>query len=522
MRKALRPNPGRAAVARPTVMAAPTKGWSANSLPIEAEDGTAVLMDNWFPEATSIRPRKGFTAHVSGIANSVNALMSYSSGATQKLFAAGDGKIYDVTSAGALGAAVQSGLTSTKFSYVNFATAGGQFLYMVNNADSARYYDGSTWTVPVITGATSSTFSYVTSHKSRLWFIKGGSTTLYYLPVDSIAGGATAFEVGSQLRKGGYLVAAGTWSVDSGDGMDDLLAIWSSEGEVLVYSGNNPSSDYTIVGRYTSGKPIGDRPLFPIGGDLAMISEDGVLALSAVMRLDRLSAKEKSLSARVVDAYRTMVNNYSSSFGWQLVTLPKASMALLNIPGAGNAGASIQFAYNVSTKAWSRFTGIDALCWELFDGELYYGTAAGAVYRAEYGGTDNGSPISARCLTSFSHLGAPGRTKHVKQIQPLLSTDLSSYSFGTGVVVNFGVPNAVGGTSPGAAGLFIWDSSVWDGTDVWGGQTVLDVWDGADAVGYVVSPYAELLIDADDYPTFEFSLIGWNILYEAGGLAFTA
>lgn len=221
MRKAVRQNPGRSQVARPTVMAAPTKGWSANSSPIKAEDGTAVVLENFFPEATSIRPRKGYDEHVTGITGGVNTLMSYVSGSTRAMFAAGNSAIYNVTSSGALGAAVQSGLTSTKFSYINFATAGGQYLYMVNGSDAARYYDGSSWTQPVITGATSSDFSYLCSHKSRIFFVKKNSTTIYYLPVDSIAGAATAFEIGSQLTKGGRIVAIGTWSVDSGSGMDD-------------------------------------------------------------------------------------------------------------------------------------------------------------------------------------------------------------------------------------------------------------------------------------------------------------
>lgn len=521
MRKALRPNPGRGPVARPDIIQAPTKGWSANSLPIKAEDGTAIILENWFPEATSIRPRKGYTAHVTGIAAAVNTLMPYVSGSTQKLFAAGNGKIYDVTSSGALGAAVQSSLTSTKFSYVNFATAGGQYLFMVNGEDAARYYDGSSWTQPSITGATSSTFSAVTSHKSRLFFVKKNTATIYYLGVDSIAGAATAFEVGSQLRRGGFIVGLSSWSVDAGDGMDDLLTLWSSEGEVLVYAGTNPSSDYSLVGRYTCGRPVGNRPLFPIGGDLAMLSEDGVLALSSVMRLDRLTAKDKALTARVVDEYLKAVKSYRSSFGWQMITLPKASMALINVPGAGNAGASVQFAYNVSTRAWSKFTGLDALCWELFNGEIYFGTPAGGVYKAESGGSDNGAAIVARCLPAFSHLGAPGRTKHVKQLMPMFSTDLSDYTFGSSCVVNFNYPGSPGGGSPGAAGLFTWDSSAWDGLNTWGGAAVWDDWASANNIGYVVSPYAVAQIDADSSPEFEFSLIGWNILHEVGGLAFS-
>lgn len=522
MRKALRQNAGRAATAKPTIIQAPTKGWSANSLPVKAEEGTALILENWFPEATSIRPRKGSTEQVTGITGGVETLMPFVSGTTAKLFAAGNSAIYDVTSAGALGAAVQSGLTATKFSHTNFATAAGQYLYMVNGADAARHFDGTNWVQPVITNVSSSVLSAVATHKSRLFFIEKDSTTVWYLPVDSIAGAATAFEVGSQLRSGGKLAAIASWSVDSGDGMDDLFVIWSSEGEVLVYAGTNPSSDYSLVGRYTTGRPIGERCLFPIGGDLAMLSEDGVVALSSVMRFDRLTTKEKALSAKIVDEYRRVVKNYSSEFGWQMVTLPKASMAIINVPGDGDAGASVQFAYNVSTKAWSKFTGLDAQCWTLFDGDIYFGTPAGGVYKGERGGTDAGTSITCRCLPAFSHMGAPGLTKHVKLIQPLLSTDIADYAFGVSCIINFQVPGVLGTGAPATEGVFTWDVSYWDGTDVWLGDQVWDAWESATNIGYVISPYSEVRIDADNTPDFEFSLIGWNVLHEIGGLSFTA
>lgn len=503
-------------------MQAPTKGWSANALPVKAEEGTAIILENFFPEATSIRPRKGFTEQTTGVTGGVETLMPFVSGTTAKLLAAGNDAIYDVTTAGALGAAVQSSLGSTKFNYTNFATAAGQFLFMVNGVDPARHFNGTTWTQPTITNVSSSDLSAVTTHKSRLFFIEKNATTVWYLPVDSIAGAATAFEVGSQLRKGGRLVAISSWSVDSGDGMDDLFVIWSSEGEVLVYAGTNPSTDYALVGRYTTGEPIGDRCLFPIGGDLAMLSRDGVLALSAVMRFDRLTTKEKALSARIVDEYRRVVKSHADDFGWQMVTLPKASMALINVPSDGNAGAAVQFAYNVSTKAWSRFTGMNAQCWEFFGGEIYFGTPAGGVYKAESGGTDNGTSITCRVLPAFSHLGSPGRTKHVKLIQPMLSTDLSEYAFGLGCSVNFQMPGIIGSGAPATDGVFTWDISLWDGPDVWAGDAVYDQWESANVIGYVISPYSEVRIDATETPDFDFSLIGWNILHEDGGLSFTA
>lgn len=525
MRQATRKNANKAAVSRVGIIPAPTKGWSASTTPMEAEEGTAILLDNWFCEATSIRPRKGYTAHVTGIAAEVQTLMSYVSGTTNKMFAAGDAKVYDVTSAGVLGAAQNliSAVTVSKWQWTNFATTGGQYLYIVNGTDVPRHYSGSAWAAPAITGyATPQDFIHVTSHKSRLWFCCKNSTTVYYLPPDAIAGAVTAFPLGSQLKMGGYIMAAANWSVDAGEGMDDMIAFWSSEGEVLIYAGTNPSIDYGLVGRYVTAPPIGRRCMGSIGGDVAMISEDGILALSTVMRVDRLEAKNKALTAQVVDEYLKMVKQCKAIFGWQMVTFPQASMALLNIPDASEDAKAWQFAYNVSTKAWSRFKGMDASCWVYHQGNIFFGTPSGGVYRAEYGGSDAGSNISLKCLPAFNHMGSQGMTKHVKEIQPIYSTDLTSVNFGTACAVNFVTPTSSAGSGEGtASGIFTWDTSFWDGADVWGGLDNYDSWTGVGNIGYVISPYTTADIDADANPDFDFSLIGWHVLYEPGGISFS-
>jgi hypothetical protein len=447
--------------------------------------------------------------------------MSFVSGSTKKMFAAGDGKIYDVTSSGALPAASVSGMTNNKWQHINFATTAGQYLYIVNGADSARHFDGASWAIPTITGITSSTLCHIMSHKSRIWFLENGSTDAWYLPVDSIAGAATTFPVGGQLLLGGYLMAMSSWSIDAGSGPDDVLALWSSEGEVLVYAGADPGSDYSLIGRYRTAKPIGRRSMHPIGGDVAMISEDGVLALSTVMRSERLAAKDKALTAGVVDEYAKMVKRCKDVFGWQIVTYPVASMALLNIPEASDENEAWQFAYNVSTKAWSRFKGLDASCWCQHDSEIYFGTPGGEVYKAETGGSDNGTPIELACLPAFSNLKRPGYSKHVKMIQPLYSTDIGSSILSVSCAVNFNEPNIGSSTPSNPEGIFTWDASSWDGPDVWGGLDSIDVWIIEGNIGYVISPYTTGALAADEVPDFNFSLIGWHVLYENGGVGFS-
>jgi hypothetical protein len=262
--------------------------------------------------------------------------------------------------------------------------------------------------------------------------------------------------------------------------------------------------------------------MHPIGGDLAMLSEDGILACSTVMRMDRLSAKEKALTAQVVDEWLRMTKKSKTTFGWQMVTYPAASMALVNIPDASDDNLAWQFAYNVSTKAWGRFKGMDAACWCYHNDGLYFGSPSGGVYRAEYGGSDAGSAITLACLPAFNHLGQQGRTKHIKEIQPIYGTDLTAPGLGIACAVNFVTPLSASASDESAAsGIFTWDTSYWDGPEIWGGLDYYDGWFGSANIGYVISPYTTASIDSDSNTDFDFSLIGWHILYEPGTISFS-
>lgn len=100
-------------------------------------------MDNWIPGTTSAAIRKGYISQATGFSGEVETLAAYRSNDTAKLFAANGASIYDVTSVGAIGAAVSTGYTSDRFQTANFGTPGGQFLYLVNGVDKAVLYNGT-------------------------------------------------------------------------------------------------------------------------------------------------------------------------------------------------------------------------------------------------------------------------------------------------------------------------------------------------------------------------------------------
>ena len=131
-------------VSRTASIQAPTGGLNAKDAIANMKETEAVTMDNWFPTPSSVDIRNGYASHVTGM-GAVETLMSYINGATQNIFGISGGSIYDVTTAGAVGAAVVSGLTNSKFQHITMGTAGGYYLMAVNGADKLRYYNGTAW-----------------------------------------------------------------------------------------------------------------------------------------------------------------------------------------------------------------------------------------------------------------------------------------------------------------------------------------------------------------------------------------
>jgi hypothetical protein len=542
MRKALRPNPQRRMVSSTIQVKAPVLGLTTES-PVNAPPGTALIMTNWFPEVDRVRVRLGHIAHATDMLGDVSTIMAYTSASASKMFAATDSDIFDVTDSGPVGTSAVSGLNNGMWQQIMFATSGGQFLVICNGADDVRIYNGTTWTTPVITGAISSTFINLMNHQKRLWFVPVNSMTIYYLPVESIAGAAVAFPVGALFRKGGFVMALGTWTRDSGAGMDDLLTIVTSEGEVAVYQGIDPSSSTTwsLIGVFHMGKPIGRRCIIEVGGDLAILTEDGVVPMSQAIQTEQGAIQSIALTRNIQQAFIAAVQRGGEVFGWQILSFPKKNMAILNIPAAGSQPTQ-QFPFNTLTGAWGGpFIGMNAICWGVFETSLYFG-GTGAVYRAEYGASDNGEAIVAAMLPAFMDLKASGQLKMVHAVRPIFTTDITDLVPSIAIAVDYVTPTDISATEDISQDhLFTWDESIWGGPDIWSGTRVTLAWRGNGNIGTVVSPYIFMSIDAEastdgdftwdvsfwDGPDtwsslpvteFKFDLTAFDIVYERGGV----
>jgi hypothetical protein len=129
--------------AQTITVAAPIGGWNARDALGAMDPLDAVTLQNFWPGTNSVILRNGYTKHATGLPGVVETLMAYSSGTSNKLFAASVTSIYDVTSPGAVGAASVTSLTNAKFQYINMTTTAGSYLMCVNGADKLRIYNGT-------------------------------------------------------------------------------------------------------------------------------------------------------------------------------------------------------------------------------------------------------------------------------------------------------------------------------------------------------------------------------------------
>ena len=419
MRKPLRDKGGKSAVSKPAFFPAPVQGWYVGANLADAPAGTAYLLENAFPQLDHLRIRGGSSSFATGLGSPVRSLFTWVGGANSKMFAAAGGKIYDASNAGAVGAAAISGQTSDYWESVQFSPTGSTSrVLIVNGVDAPQNFDGATWsTAPAITGM-AGVPAFASSFKSRLFLSASNSLNLYYLGLAAIGGAATLFEMGGIFKLGGSILCHGTWAIDASSGVYESFVVVTTEGEVAMLTGDGPSN-WVVSGTYKVSRPLGKRCLMKAGGDLAIMTEDGIVPLSKVQQLDQVALQNVAVTKPIAPHWRDTVVSRTGLQGWQITIWPLQSMGIIAVPST-SADVNFQYVANVRTGAWARYTGWDGLCFCVYGNNLYFGTSGGVVMQGEVLGSDNGSAYTMTVFPSYTDLSAPGYRKQVKMARALV------------------------------------------------------------------------------------------------------
>lgn len=501
-------------------------------------DGLAVMEPqfmidamNFFPDTAALVVRRGYKEFTTGLVNAVKTIMDYNrSDGTTQIFAATDLAIFPVTNTNA--PASVFAVTNGQFDYTNFATAGAQYL-VACNGNETLLYNGTTWSKWIEVGAPANpgeiknvnpnTFISVQAHKARLWFLVNSSMTAWYLPVDAIGGVAQPFFLGGLFKRGGYLVAMARWSMDTGEGLDDRLVFITSNGEVAVYSGNDPAdaSDWTLDATYYVGSPLGPRSVAEYGGDILLLSRRGLLPLSTLLQGTEQEIIYSNVLTRRIS--RTLIQLTASlvpSFPIEVNFHPNMTAVIINLFDEAN-NRPLQLVMNFLTGAWTKFD-YPVRTIKSIDRTIYMGTDNGRVLTITQDGyMDNvprtgtiGTPISAYAFSAYSYLGDPTVDKHAKLMRPIIQSELAALpSFVMRAVADFRIDKFVQvPTQAQPTGGAKWDQAIWDQAFFIGVENIYRPWVSANVLGYAFA----WQMNVSTTTSLGLSALQW--VWEPGGL----
>lgn len=468
----------------------PVGGWNARDALASMDPEDAVILENIFPKQSECVTRGGTELHCdTSNSAAVKTLAEYKVGTTRKLVAGVNGKLIDVTSS--TPSSIGTGFTNDVWSWAIF---GGK-IFLVNGADAPQDWDGTTLTATAWSGSglTIANLSQVLVFKERMFFIEKNTQSFWYASATKVITGAlTKFDLRYVGNFGGTLIGMNSITQDGGQGADDLLALFFSSGEVVIYSGSDPGepTDWAIAGRFVIGAPVNAQSI-QFGSDLVTITNGAYVPLTKVASLGRTNPSSLDLSDKISGEVAKMTALYSGNTGWQAILYPKGRKLLFNVPLSTTSYN--QHVMNVDTKAWCKFTGWNFPVFGLFNDHLYAGSTDGKIYKVDTGTSDNSTPISVDMQTAWNYFGDRGRQKTFTMVNLIMTGAVDpSATVSTGVDFQIEVPaDGLSLEDTGSLGAE-WDTAEWNVAE-WSGQVkVLKGWNGANGLGYCFSLRARM------------------------------
>lgn len=468
---------------QPQTVPAPIGGLNGRD-PLAAMDPKdAYLMDNFFPGTAYVESRKGCVKYsTASLSGPVQTLLVYAAGTGDKMLAFAGGKIFDASTS--VASQLLTGRTNNIAVGTMFSNAAdnAQHLIFVTGYDQPYSYNGTSLVALTMTGMVGSqnTLNSVFAFKGRLYFGQRDKLGFYYLPPGQIQGTLSYFDLAQQSQRGGYLVAIASFSdTNTGTTPQDYIVFITNKGEYIVYMGFDPSnsSNWTLVGRYYSAAPIGNKCTLNYGSELVILTEEGAVAFSEVRKAG--DSQSSGVSGADYSAITSKLGSYLSTYnvnagvpGWSGIQYSGGGgWLLLNVPATSSiSGAYYHYVMNTTTNAWCRFTNWNGMCFVVYNKRLYFGRFDGYIMLADEGRLDDGAAIKCDIKQAYNYFddgsGMAFLQKHFQWASLLVSCDGAPPLSGKfNVDYTEEQPDYVNLLAPTAGAQ--WDVAAWD-TGIWG------------------------------------------------------
>jgi hypothetical protein len=499
--------------AQPMAIPAPTGGWNTRDSLDSMKQTDAVVLDNWFPGLGACYIRGGSASYATGLGGQVKTVAEFNAKGLRKFVAAANGHIWDISAAGA-GVSLAAGFGRDDWHAAQFDDAsGGPQMGFVNGSDAPQVYNGAAVAAMTVSGVglTVTNLNGIHIYKSRSYFWDDRTQDFWYSATNALGGVLVKFPLGRITNGGGNLLGVGTWSTDAGDGMHDCIVFVLNSGDVLVYQGDDPGSNFSIVGRYQIGAPISKRALKKIGSELLIVTKAGYIPLNKVLTAGRINEQSSAISSKIRGAALDATRVYGANFGWDVCHYPAKNWLVVNVPLSSTQ--VYQHVMNTETGAWCRYTGMNALCWSLYNDLLYFGDANGNVLLADSGFTDSGTDINAYAQPAWNYFGDRRRTKRATAIRFLFSYIGAPFNYQVGFAFDYGFISTTQIDNASTLQSSTWDTSPWD-TTPWASEPVFsNNWVSVTGDGYCGTTVLRIFSHAQTI-----SWLTTNFLLEPGGV----
>jgi len=413
----------------------PVMGWNTRDAISDMGPLFALELENLFPKSGVVELRNGSRYHSKSISTGdVKTIAALEVAAGSYLISVGsDAKVYNSTAAGAA-SSIHGALPAFGTSICNVIQFRDRvFIKPNNNTDDVYHWTGSgniaasAFTGP---GGDDKALGCIGAYKSRIYFGGWFSNSIWYGGVDAITSTLTEFALDSVFTRGNQVIRfVGPVVRAKQAAEDDLLAIISNRGEILIYQGDYPgSSTWGLVGRYSIPEPCGFRAFFYIGSNLHVLTRIGIISVRDLMSgsNDYFPTISNIINDQFLANYTDSVSGYGASDNYRQTGMvyPRGNYLFAN---CYNGTSTIQFVQNLETKAWCKFSGQNAFCWAMMGERLYFGSTDGRVMKADEGYYDedpaNEGAVLSRTVKmrqAYNYFDQPEVTKQFTGARPIV------------------------------------------------------------------------------------------------------
>lgn len=383
--------------------------------------------------------------------------------------------LYSINSSGT--ATDISGTVTNTIDYWSATQFNGR-LYMGNGTDQPIEWTGTgNATATAWTGlANINDLFCPCGYKSRIYWCEEFSSSVWYSVVATTLGGLpsynlTSFNLGKEMTLGAGIAGVGTVNQTT-DGIADLIFFLTFQGEILVYSGDNPgASNWQIVGKYrVQLRESTFNSIFYVENEAHVQTIGGPISINWLIT-GKSSVNRSTIDPSKIEVfYRALPRSFSNAlFVASNVYFPDKNYAVLSYANSSTVSDTHQLVVNLLTKAWSRWTQFPAICWAYQNAGIFFGSASGKVYKADIELTlPPGGNQTFEIKNAYNYLGSPNINKTLATIQPVLSAEKasgaqSSDTFRRTPHFDFGFP---GGTSD--SNFFITNTDPYFNREIYG------------------------------------------------------